>query len=389
MDQDGRFSADIDRAAPGIGTMWLRAEDRFGHLTLRAVRLGGQQPAAIIESAPSSGAAAAVEAAPTVASPATSNRIEILSPAGIGWYRSRLTVEGRLTEPSVAVESLAWNVSGDRGILGRDSRRQRRYVPARARDRRSHRRPEPRPRRGAQRAEETVEASVALRDGRRAPDVRIGSPGKRRRVRSAAAAHGFRDRSLRGHRRDGRIRIGLLADGAARRFLAGGGQVGIRSTLGADGSVRRRDLHPGHDRTAAALGRRRRQERQPGQGGRPGGAGRERHPVVLRLRRRRSRDAALGCTGRGSPLRHPLCGGSRGRRWSRGVHRRGRPPAARAQGSCERIAVRLPHPCRGGGATGCLVFGAGCGSPGTRNAEARRRSASTGGCGCRGRRCRE
>ena len=159
VDQDGRFSADIDGAVPEHGTLWLRAADRFGHLTLRQVRIGGQKAAVETAAAAVSGSA----------------RIEISSPAGIGWYRTRLTVEGRLHGADASEEPLTWNVSGDRGQSGEilvDSDGTFRLELAT----------------GDLTGDRllafavhtasggTVEASVELRDGRRAPEVRIDSP---------------------------------------------------------------------------------------------------------------------------------------------------------------------------------------------------------------------
>ena len=92
VDEAGAFTADIDLAGlEGRAVAWLRAEDRFGHLTLMAVRSGAPPAAA---------------------------EIEITSPAGIGWYRSSLSVEGRVVGSSTPVESLAWSVSGDEGLSG-------------------------------------------------------------------------------------------------------------------------------------------------------------------------------------------------------------------------------------------------------------------------------
>jgi hypothetical protein len=158
VDEAGQFSVGIDGTGLEGVVLWLRAEDRFGHLTLRAVRLSRPQPA--------------VPAAPP---PAEAASIEILSPAGIGWYRSRLSVEGRIVGSPSSVDSLDWNVSGDKGPSGEilvDSDGTFRLELATgdlAGDRLLSFE-------GEITGGGRIGASVALSDGRRAPGVRIDSP---------------------------------------------------------------------------------------------------------------------------------------------------------------------------------------------------------------------
>jgi hypothetical protein len=107
VDGTGAFATVIDASGrEGPMVLWLRAEDRFGHLTLRAIPLEGPQPAA----EPATAAVPEPAAAGAAEVPATGARIEILEPPGIGWYRSRLTVAGRVADASP--ETLSWRVSG-------------------------------------------------------------------------------------------------------------------------------------------------------------------------------------------------------------------------------------------------------------------------------------
>jgi len=181
VDEDGRFSADIDGAGAEGGVLWLRAEDRYGHLTLRPLGLAAAAIALTTEPAPLPAAAEPPVAAvpPAAAEPpapsAAVQGIEIVSPAGVGWYRTRLTIEGTLADPSVPVESLSWSVSGERGPTGEvlvDSDGTFRIELATGEisgDRTLELA-------GQTAGGGTVAASLPLRDGRRAPAVRIDAP---------------------------------------------------------------------------------------------------------------------------------------------------------------------------------------------------------------------
>jgi hypothetical protein len=166
VDRTGAFATTID-VPGGMGpvTLWLRAEDRFGHLTLAAIRL--DLPRA---TAPAIAAAPAAEALPA---DAAGSRIEITAPEGTGWYRSRLSVEGRVVGVSPPPEMLAWSVSGDGAPAGEilvDSDGTFRLELAT----------------GGLTGDRTLSlagadgalgARVVLRDARRAPEVGITAPG--------------------------------------------------------------------------------------------------------------------------------------------------------------------------------------------------------------------
>lgn len=98
VDEAGRFSSVIDCSGAGDAVLWLRAVDRLGHLTLCTVPLV-EPPAAAEATGHSDGG------------------IEIISPAGVVWYRARAIIEGRLIRPE-GVDTLSWLVSGDRGSSG-------------------------------------------------------------------------------------------------------------------------------------------------------------------------------------------------------------------------------------------------------------------------------
>ncbi len=165
VDGTGAFARAIDASGrEGPMVLWLRAEDRFGHLTVRAIRLEGPQPAA------QTAAAAGSEVAKA---PAGRPRMEILEPAGIGWYRSRITVEGRVADASP--ETLSWRVSGEGAPEGEilvDSDgtfRLELATAALAGDRTLLIT-------GDDGAGTPFEASIGLRDARRSPEISLTAP---------------------------------------------------------------------------------------------------------------------------------------------------------------------------------------------------------------------
>ena len=184
VDQDGRFSAETDGAVQENGTVWLRAEDRFGHLTLRQVRFGGQK--AVTETAACSRERLAEHRIILT----RRHRLVPDSPDGRGPVRGA----GASDEP------LAWNVSGDKGQSGEilvDSDGTFRLELATGD---LTRRPAScsRGAHGERRQTRGLGPAARRPTGARSADRFTR---QRRRVRVAAAAQGFSDRSLCGHRR--------------------------------------------------------------------------------------------------------------------------------------------------------------------------------------------